>query len=91
MSGQQFRFTVEGLGPLVASGAFHPLATIIGQELDRIGPAEGGIYRATEVIEYARDKSNPLHQFFEWDDAAAATKYRQDQATALVHSVVQCP
>ena len=35
---------------------------------------------AREIVEEARKKNSPLHDFFEWDDSIAAEKYRLAQA-----------
>lgn len=39
------------------------------------------------VVEAARDPASPLHECFEWDDAAAAQAHRRDQARALLRSI----
>jgi DNA-binding Lrp family transcriptional regulator len=36
------------------------------------------------VLDDARDPSNPLHQYFEWDDGEAAERYRIIQAAGLI-------
>lgn len=48
--------------------------------------SDGRLLPAT-VVEAAKDPSSPLHSHFEWDDTAAAAKYRIDQARALIRSV----
>lgn len=40
-----------------------------------------------DVIEAAKNPKSPLHSHFEWDDSAAAAKYRLDQARVLIRSV----
>lgn len=40
-----------------------------------------------DVVEAARDPASPLHSHFEWNDSAAAEKYRLDQARTLIRSV----
>lgn len=37
------------------------------------------------IIEEATKTSSPLHKYFEWDDSAAARKYRVNQAVHLVN------
>jgi hypothetical protein len=39
------------------------------------------------VIDVARKPSNPLHEFFDWNDATAAHSYRIEQARTLIRSV----
>lgn len=39
------------------------------------------------VVDAARDPGSALHQFFTWDDTAAAEKYRLDEARQLITSV----
>jgi len=40
-----------------------------------------------EVLEDAKKKSSPLHDFFDWDDMSAASAYRIDQARYLLRSI----
>jgi hypothetical protein len=40
-----------------------------------------------QVLEAARPEESPLHDFFEWDDSAAAEAYRIDQARELIRRV----
>lgn len=40
-----------------------------------------------DVLEVASDPDHPLHARFEWDDTAAAGKWRQHQAHELIRSV----
>jgi len=39
------------------------------------------------VLEEARDKTHPLHERFEWDNAVAGEAFRLDQAHRLITSV----
>ncbi len=41
----------------------------------------------SEVLNAARDENSPLHDFFEWDDSAAAEAYRLDQARELIRRI----
>jgi hypothetical protein len=56
-------------------------------ELQAIAAANGGRLTAEMVVEAARDEASPLHDFFQWDDAAAAAEHRIAQARALIRSV----
>lgn len=67
-------------------GASRGKAAKVGQQLERIAKTSGGL-TARCVVEDARSKRSPLHPFFEWDDSAAAEKYRQRQARHLIQAV----
>lgn len=60
-------------------------AAVIGKRLEWI--AAGGEVTAASVLADAKLPHSPLHTFFEWDDNAAAQKYRLEQARKLVRSV----
>ena len=44
----------------------------------------GRTLKPAEVVDAARDEASVLHTLFEWDDSAAAEKYREDQARGLI-------
>lgn len=46
-----------------------------------------GSLTPANVLRAARATSSPLHSHFEWDDGAAAEKYRLSQARALIRIV----
>lgn len=48
---------------------------------------ENGKLTTQAVIEDAKDENSPLHGYFEWDDAAAAEKWRTEQARRLIREV----
>lgn len=52
--------------------------------LDEIASGNSGRLRAADVVKRARDKKSPLHDAFEWDDSAAAQKYRLQQAEDMI-------
>lgn len=56
-------------------------------ELERIVTRGSGI-TARSLLNYARKKSSPLHDFFEWNDSIAAEKFRLSQAGHLLRKVV---
>jgi hypothetical protein len=60
-------------------------ADIIGPELFRLAGKSGAT--PEEVLEAARKRASPLHQYFEWDDRKAAEKYRVDQAAYMLRSI----
>lgn len=43
-----------------------------------------GVVTVDSVLAEARDKKSPLHPFFEWNDKAAAEKYRTVQCYSLI-------
>lgn len=49
--------------------------------------ARMGSLTPENVVAVARDESSPLHHRFEWDDSAAAEKYRVLQAQELIRKV----
>jgi len=54
----------------------------IGEELERLEwpTAEG-------IVDAAKDKKNPLHNYFEWDDTEAAAEYRLQQAQYIGRNI----
>ncbi len=58
----------------------------IREALREIESAEGRL-TPEAVIERARDREHPLHDAFEWDNDAAAHKWRLEQARELIRSV----
>ena len=40
-----------------------------------------------ELVEDARNPDSPTHDFFEWDDSAAAAHYRNQQARYLLRAI----
>lgn len=61
-------------------------AQTAGEELDRIRQEYGTLQPAT-VVDEARPDDAPLHPVFEWDDAEAAERYREHQASTLIRQV----
>ncbi len=54
------------------------------EELERLREEGNGLLTVAAVVEAARDEDSPLHKHFDWDDNAAAEKYREWQARALI-------
>lgn len=73
--------------PVRLKNAKYADAETIGQTLARIAAENDGELRPQHVVEAARDKRNPLHKHFEWDDKKAADAYRLDQARAIIRIV----
>lgn len=40
-----------------------------------------------EVVSYAKDKNNPLHDYFTWNNKEAGDAYRLEEARALIRRV----
>jgi hypothetical protein len=57
---------------------------LVRGELSKLSDA--GRLTPENVVRTARNKNNPLHAQFEWNDSAAARKYRTYQARELIHS-----
>lgn len=60
---------------------------VIAAELERIYVRDQGLLTPDAVVAEAKNKSNALHNFFEWTDRDAAHQYRLDQARQLIRSV----
>lgn len=58
-------------------------------ELHRIAAQHGGMLNPADVVEAARPKRSLLHRKFDWDDSAAAEKYRLWQARQLISVTVE--
>ncbi|MES2634002.1 MAG: hypothetical protein V4669_13595 [Pseudomonadota bacterium] len=61
-------------------------AQAAGERLDALRKKAGGLTPEVVVDDASREGS-VLHTYFEWDDSAAARKYRLDQASYLLRSV----
>lgn len=59
---------------------------IVARELTRI-EKEKGCIKPEIVVQEAQSKTSALHNFFEWDDSAAAAQHRLWQARKLIQSV----
>ena len=74
-----YQWKLPGIMPVDAQTA--------GNELERIYSERGDISPAA-VVDDSRPEAAPLHSCFEWDDAAAAEKYRETQARLIIRSIV---
>lgn len=61
-------------------------ANVIGAYLDRIQSKEALTPKI--IVENARSPKSPIHRVFEWDDSAAAEKWREEQAQHLIRHIV---
>lgn len=64
-------------------------AMIVGKRLSQLATVHQGEVTPTLVLEDARQKSSPLHTYFEWDNNLAAEKFRLHQARLLLGAVVE--
>lgn len=55
-------------------------------EILRLMQLHGGGLTKAELLEAAKSRRSPLHRDFVWDDAAAAEKYRLDQASRMLRA-----
>lgn len=62
---------------------------VIVAELHRIAAQHSGKLRPVDVVAAAKSKTSPLHSKFEWDDSAAAQRYRLWQARQLIAVTVE--
>ena len=74
-----YQWKLPGVMPVDAQTA--------GDELERIYSERGDVSPAA-VVDESRPDVAPLHPCFEWDDAAAAEKYRETQARLIIRSIV---
>lgn len=58
------------------------------RELEEIRQEAGGMLRAEDVVDFARSSNTALHRYFEWDNTAAAAKYRLSQAKEIISVAV---
>jgi hypothetical protein len=61
-------------------------AAEVGALLEGISERDGSI-SPEAVVDAGREEDSPIHGCFEWDNEAAADKYRIDQARYIIRSV----
>ena len=77
---QKYQFITQGLyGKITADRA--------AAELERIRNKYGTL-KPELVVNESRSKRAVLHSIFTWDDAAAAEKWRREQARGLIKNIV---
>lgn len=59
----------------------------LGEALDAIAKANAGTLTPEKVVEAARDRRNPLHRHFDWNDASAAETWRRAQARIIIRAI----
>ena len=60
-------------------------AAVIGSYVD---DRHGGQITPHEFVQEARPRTSPLHPYITWDDKAAATQYRLNEAREVLASVI---
>lgn len=73
--------------PIRLKAAAHANPQVIGEALEKITEANGGVLKPIFVVDAARKKTHPLHPHFEWNDGLAAEAYRLDQARNVIRIV----
>lgn len=58
-----------------------------GEFIWELKEENGDVLRPSFVVEKAKPKSSPIHDFFEWDDNIAGQKYREWQARYLLGEI----
>jgi len=61
-------------------------AKVVGKELERLEKKYGKLTKEI-VVKEAKQKTNPLHNEFEWDDKKAAYEHRLSQARYIIRSL----
>lgn len=59
----------------------------VGEHLEILRVQHNGRLTPVMVIDSARDETSFLHGYFQWDDAIAGHKYREEQARNLIRSI----
>ncbi len=62
-------------------------AQVYGEFIDRLSEEKGRTVTTDEVLDAARPAGSPLHDFFCWDDEAAAEAFRKSQARNLINRI----
>jgi len=68
-------------------GLYKAKAQVAGEVCERLERSPKGLSPKT-LLDASRDPSDPLHGEFEWDDGAAAEKWRESQAAGIIRSLV---
>jgi hypothetical protein len=59
----------------------------VGKRLKKLAQQNGGRLTASDVVDDAKNSDSPYHDEFEWDNARAAVRYREEQARHLLRSL----
>lgn len=63
-------------------------ANVVGRHIEMLREKFKGELTPQDILDDARHDNSPLHNFFEWNDSAAAEQYRLQQARGLIRAVV---
>ena len=63
-------------------------AEVIGVFLEKLSLKHGQMLTSKQVLDAATPGHSPIHKYFEWDNSAAANRYRLDQAAGLLRAIV---
>lgn len=85
MTGIKYIFRDDNILPFVNAKDADPQE--IGEALAAIADVEGGKLTPKAIVDNARNPESALHRHFEWNDAAAAEKWRHQQARMIVLSL----
>jgi hypothetical protein len=55
-----------------------------GEFLWKLKEENGDVLTSAQIVEKAKPKNSPIHDFFEWDNDTAGEKYRLSQARYLI-------
>lgn len=61
---------------------------IAGETVEMLRERLGGQVTPADLLAHAKQSNSPLHAAFEWDDSAAAERYRLQQAGHVLRSLV---
>lgn len=76
---QHYSFKTPGLYSGITADAAHAELVRIRNKYGELSPEN--------VVAESTDKDSILHSIFEWDDTAAAEKYRREQARHLIKNI----
>jgi hypothetical protein len=74
-------------GPITIRNRAHADPQVIGAALEQIAFEHGGRLEPDDVVRKARERGDPLHPYFDWNDKTAAHQHRLDQARELIRIV----
>jgi len=67
--------------------AYSTPAEVVAGELERIAEDHNGALRPEDVVVESQPQDAPLHDEFEWDDAAAGKQWRREQAADMIRAL----
>jgi hypothetical protein len=59
-------------------------AQVYGEFLWKMREENGDVLTPHQIVDKAKPKNSPIHEYFEWDDGIASEKYRIWQARYLI-------